>query len=177
MPRKPTLTELKNRRDYNAWKIELDGYNMTDTNKRYNDAVRELEERETERIGKLKDTLWTAAAPFFGKNITPEELQKHFEQLMNDKRNAGMVRMLKQDEEKRVKALTEEDNARIAKLKSNHSTLFEKLEKAKNKANASDKESSDTEIKDTSDEDPQDSRDPAYFRSHDRTDDRTCSGN
>ena len=147
MPRKLTIEELKNRRDYNAWKIELDGYNMTDTHKRYYDAVRELEARESERTDILKDTLWKAAASFFGINITPDKLKEYFEQMMNDNRNAGMVRKLKEEEEMRVKAIEAEDSVRLAKLRSDHATLVDRLEKAKNKAAVtSDSDSEDTAI-------------------------------
>ena len=42
MSRKITTKELKNRRDFNAWKIELDDYNMSDTRVKYDEAIRDL---------------------------------------------------------------------------------------------------------------------------------------
>lgn len=154
MPRKITTEEWKNRRDFNAWKIELDGYNMTDTHAKYDEAVTVLAEREEKRIGALKDTLWEAAAPFFGVNITPEDLKKYFIQIMKDDRNAGIVRKLKSLEEQRVKDLEAEDNARLAELRESHSTLVEKLDKAKKKANEKSEDSpvsdSDTVLEETS---------------------------
>ena len=109
MPRKITIKDLKNKRDYNAWKIELENHKMADTHAKHDAAVAELARREEMRIVALRDTLWEAAVPFFGVNISPEELKAKFELIMNDNRNAGIVRQLREREEERVRALEAED--------------------------------------------------------------------
>ena len=114
MSRTITNNTLKDRRDLSAWRIELNRYDMSETNAKHESAVKELAEREEKRIGKLKDTLWNAAVPFFGINITPEKLREKFEEIMNAKCN--------------------EDAERIAELKANHTKLIKALEKAKGKA-------------------------------------------
>ena len=131
MPRKITIKDLKNKRDYNAWKIELEDHKMADTHAKHDAAVAELARREEMRIDTLKDTLWEAAVPFFGVSITPEELKKYFELLMNDNRNAGLVRKLKALEEERVKEIEAAENARLEVLRSAHEKLYEKYEKIK----------------------------------------------
>ncbi len=131
MPRKITINDWKDKRDYNTWKYEVDGYNLNATHARYEDAVKVIAASEENRIGELKDTLWDAAAPFFGVNITPEELKKYFELLMNDNRNAGLVRKLKALEEERVKEIEAAENARLEVLRSTHEKLYEKYEKIK----------------------------------------------
>ena len=68
-------------------------------------AIAELARREEMRIDTLKGTLWEAAVPFFGINISPKELKVKFELIMNDSRNAGIVRQLREREEERVRAL------------------------------------------------------------------------
>ena len=83
MSRTITNNDLKNKRDLSAWRIELNGYDMSETNAKHESAVKELAEREEKRIGILKDTLWKAAVPFFGINITPEKLKEKFESIMN----------------------------------------------------------------------------------------------
>jgi transposase len=54
--------------------------------------------------------------PFFGVNISPEELKAKFELIMNDNRNAGIVRQLREREEERVCALEAEDMTRVEEL-------------------------------------------------------------
>ena len=58
MSRTITNNDLKNKRDLSAWRIELNGYDMSETNAKHESAVKELAEREEKRIGKLKDTLF-----------------------------------------------------------------------------------------------------------------------
>ena len=98
MPRKITTNDWKNKRDLSAWKIELNGYDMTDTNVKYDTAVRVLAEQEAKRINILKDTLWNAAVQFFGINISPEKLEEDFLKIMNDDRNKGAVISLRRRE-------------------------------------------------------------------------------
>ena len=134
MSRTITNNDLKNKRDLSAWRIELNGYDMSETNAKHESAVRELAEREEKRISKLKDTLWKAAVPFFGINITPEKLKEDFLKIMNDDRNKGAVISLQRREEERVRKLEAEDAERVAELKAGHTKLIKALEKAKGKA-------------------------------------------
>lgn len=134
MPRKITIKDLKNKRDYNAWKIELEDHKMADTHAKYDAAVAQLARREEMRIGTLKDTLWEAAVPFFGINISPEELKAKFELIMNDSRNAGIVRQLRENEEQRVRTLEANDINRVDELMSKHTKLIDELNKEKEKA-------------------------------------------
>ena len=128
MPRKITIKDLKNKRDYNAWKIELEDHKMADTHAKHDAAVAELARRDT-----LKDTLWEAAVPFFGINISPEELKAKFELIMNDSRNAGIVRQLREREEERVRALETEDMTRVEELMLKHAKLIDDLNAAREK--------------------------------------------
>ena len=133
MPRKITIKDLKNKRDYNAWKIELEDHKMADTYAKHDAAVAELTRREEMRIDTLKDTLWEAAVPFFGINISPEELKAKFELIMNDSRNAGIVRQLKEHEKERVRALEVEDMTRVEELMLKHAKLIDDLNDAREK--------------------------------------------
>ena len=142
MPRKITNNDLKNKRDLSAWKIELNGYKMADTHAKHAAAVAELAKREEKRIGVLKDTLWETAVPFFGVNISPEELKAKFELIMNDNRNAGIVRQLRENEEQRVKAHEADDIERVDELMSKHTKLIDELNKEKEKAENSSDEGS-----------------------------------
>ena len=134
MSRTITNNTLKDRRDLSAWRIELNRYDMSETNAKHESAVKELAEREEKRIGKLKDTLWNAAVPFFGINITPDKLREKFEEIMNAKCNEDAVFALMTEEEERVRKLEAEDAERIAALKASHTKLIKALEKAKGKA-------------------------------------------
>ena len=145
MPRKITIDDWKDKRDYNAWKFEVDSHNAGATHARYEDAVKAIAASEEKRIGELKDTLWGAAAPFFGVNITPEELKKYFELLMNDNRNAGLVRKLKALEEERVREIETAENARLEVLRSAHEKLYEKYEKIKGMDKSEDSAASDSD--------------------------------
>ena len=151
MPRKITNDDLKNRRDLNAWKIELDGYKMADTHSKHAAAVAELAKREEKRIGALKDTLWETAVPYFGINISPEELKAKFELIMNDSRNAGIVRQLKENEEQRLRALEADDINRVDDLKSKHAKLIDELNKEKEKAESNSDEESPASEEDITD--------------------------
>ena len=131
MPRKITIKDLKNKRDYNAWKIELEDHKMADTHSKHDAAVAELARREEMRIDTLKGTLWEAAVPFFGVNISPEELKAKFELIMNDNRNAGIVRQLREREEERVRALEAEDMTRVEELMLKHAKLIDDLNAAR----------------------------------------------
>ena len=133
MPRKITNDDLKNKRDLNAWKIELDGYKIADTHAKHDAAVAELARREEMRIGILKNTLWEATVPFFGINISPEELKAKFELIMKDSRNAGIVRQLREREEERVRALEAEDMTRVEELMLKHAKLIDDLNAAREK--------------------------------------------
>lgn len=145
MPRKITIDDWKDKRDYNAWKFEVDSHNAGATHAKYEDAVKAIAKHEENRIGELKDTLWDAAAPFFGVNITPEELKKYFELLMNDNRNAGLVRKLKAFEEERVKEIEAAENARLEVLKSAHEKLYEKYEKIRSMDKSKDSAAADSD--------------------------------
>ena len=134
MSRTITNNDLKNRRDLSAWRIELNGYDMSETNAKHESAVRELAEREEKRINVLKDTLWNAAVPFFGINITPEKLKEKFESIMNAECNIDAVLALMNEEEERVRRLEAEDAERVAELEAGHTKLIKALEKAKGKA-------------------------------------------
>ena len=134
MPRTITNNDLKDRRDLSAWRIELNGYDMSETNAKHESAVKELAEREEKRIDKLKDTLWKAAVPFFGINITPEKLKEKFENIMNAECNIDAVLALMNEEEERVRQIEAEDAERVAELKKGHTKLIKALEKAKGKA-------------------------------------------
>ena len=107
---------------------------MSETNAKHESAVKELAEREEKRIGILKDTLWKAAVPFFGINITPEKLKEKFESIMNAECNIDAVLTLMNEEEERVRQLEALDAERVAELKAGHTKLIKALEKAKGKA-------------------------------------------
>ena len=145
MPRKITITDLKNKRDVSAWKIELNGYGMSDTNAKHEAAVKELAKREEKRIGELKDTLWEAAVPFFGINISPEKLKEKFERIMNAECNMDAVLALLSEEEERVRKLEAEDAERIVALKASHTKLIADLEKAKAKNEKKSEDSADSD--------------------------------
>ncbi|MBO4866752.1 MAG: hypothetical protein J5582_09350 [Ruminococcus sp.] len=134
MPRKITTREWKNRRDFNAWQIELDDYRMSDINAKYDEAVKVLAEREDKRIGVLKDTLWTAMMPFVGVNITPDELEDAVGKIMNSKCNEDIVFELLAREEQRVKEIEAEEAARLEELRGKHVKLVNNLSKAKSNA-------------------------------------------
>lgn len=145
MPRKITITDLKNKRDVSAWKIELNGYGMSDTNAKHEAAVKELAKREEKRINELKDTLWEAAVPFFGINISPEKLKEKFERIMNAECNMDAVLALLSEEEERVRKLEAEDAERIVALKASHTKLVADLEKAKAKNEKKSEDSADSD--------------------------------
>lgn len=145
MPRKITITDLKNKRDVSAWKIELNGYGMSDTNAKHEAAVKELAKREEKRINELKDTLWKAAVPFFGINISPEKLKEKFESIMNAECNMDAVLALLSEEEERVRKLEAEDAERIVALKASHTKLIADLEKAKAKNEKKSEDSADSD--------------------------------
>ena len=145
MPRKITITDLKNKRDVSAWKIELNGYGMSDTNAKHEAAVKELAKREEKRINELKDTLWEAAVPFFGINISPEKLKEKFESIMNAECNMDAVLALLSEEEERVRKLEAEDAERIVALKASHTKLITDLEKAKAKNEKKSEDSADSD--------------------------------
>ena len=145
MPRKITITDLKNKRDVSAWKIELNGYGMSDTNAKHEAAVKELAKREEKRINELKDTLWEAAVQFFGINISPEKLKEKFESIMNAECNMDAVLALLSEEEERVRKLEAEDAVRIVALKASHTKLVADLEKAKAKNEKKSEDSADSD--------------------------------
>ena len=128
MPRKITNDDLKNRRDLCMMKIRLNQHNMKETNDKYSETIAELEAREKRRQDILMKTLFDAAVPYFGINISPEELSEKFKWIMDSERNKGAVNILRQLEEERVKQIEAAEAERISKLREGHSTLFEKID-------------------------------------------------
>lgn len=150
MPRKITIDDWKDKRDYNTWKYEVDGYNLNATHARYEDAVKVIAASEEKRIGELKDTLWGAMVPFVGINITPSELKEAVERIMNSKGIEDILLELMVQEEKRVKEIEAAENARLDELKSSHEKLYEKYEKIKSMDKS--KDSADLDSDNGSDE-------------------------
>ncbi|SEK41375.1 hypothetical protein [Ruminococcus albus] len=152
MPRKITTKEWKNRRDFNAWKIELDDYSMSDIHAKYDEAVAVLKKREEQRIGVLKDTLWKAMVQFVGVNITPDELEDAVGKIMNSKFNEDIIFELMAREEQRVKEIEAEEAARLEELRGKHVKLVNNLSKAKSNAEkakkAEEEDSDDNENED-----------------------------
>ena len=103
---------------------------MKDTRKRLQETLDELERREKERTDGLKDKLFEVAMPYFGNNITKEELEEWFKKIMDADRNKGAVITLKRLEEERVRKIEAEDVARFEQLKKDHKTLFSDSKKA-----------------------------------------------
>ena len=145
MPRKITINDWKDKRDYNTWKYEVDGYNLNATHARYEDAVKVIAEHEKKRIGELKNTLWDAMVPFVGINITPPELKEAVERIMNSKGIEDILLELMVQEEKRVKEIETAENARLDELKSSHEKLYEKYEKIKSMDKSKDSAASDSD--------------------------------
>ena len=54
MPRKITIDDWKDKRDYNAWKLEVDSHNIGATHARYEDAVKVIKTAENARLEVLK---------------------------------------------------------------------------------------------------------------------------
>ena len=144
MPRKITIDDWKDKRDYNAWKLEVDSHNIGTTHARYEDAVKVIAEHEEKRIGELKDTLWDTMVLFVGINITPPELKETVERIMNSKGIEDILLDLMVQEEKRVKEIEEADNARLDKLKTAHDKLYEKYEKIKGMDKSEDSATTDS---------------------------------
>ena len=158
MPRKITIDDWKDKRDYNTWKYEVDGYNLNATHARYEDAVKVIAASEEKRIGELKNTLWYAMVPFVGINITPPELKEAVERIMNSKGIEDILLELMVQEEKRVKEIEAAENARLDELKSSHEKLYEKYEKIKSMDKSKDLAAADSgnvsdEISSSSDSD------------------------
>ncbi len=148
MPRKIETEDLKNRRDLCLRKIEKNDLSMRDTRKRLQETLDELERREKERTDSLKDKLFEIAMPYFGNNISEDELEDWFKKIMDADRNKGAVVTLKRLEEERVRKIEAEDAARFEKLKENHKTLFSDSKKAAK----ADNDSADSDSDDISDE-------------------------
>ena len=145
MPRKITINDWKDKRDYNTWKYEVDGYNLNATHARYEDAVKVIAEHEKKRIGELKNTLWDAMVPFVGINITPPELKEAVERIMNSKGIEDILLELMVQEEKRVKEIEAAENARLDELKNSHEKLYEKYEKIKSMDKSKDSAAADSD--------------------------------
>ena len=128
MPRKITDNVLKDRRDLCMMKIRLNQHNMQETNDKYSDTIAELETREQRRQEVLMKTLFDTAIPYFGINITPEELAEKFKWIMDSERNRGAVKILAQLEEKRIEQIEAAEAERIQELRKNHSSLFKKID-------------------------------------------------
>ncbi len=128
MPRKITDNVLKDRRDLCMMKIRLNQHSMKETNDKYSNTIAELEAREQHRQEILMKTLFDAAIPYFGINITPEELIEKFKWIMDSERNKGAVKILAQLEEKRVEQIEVAEAKRIQELRKNHSSLFKKID-------------------------------------------------
>ena len=149
MPRKIETEDLKNRRDLCLRKIEKNDLSMRDTRKRLQETLDELERREKERTDSLKDKLFEIAMPYFGNNISEDELEEWFKKIMDADRNKGAVVTLKRLEEERVRKIEAEDAARFEQLKKDHKTLFSDSKKAEK----ADEDSSDLDSDDIDDED------------------------
>ena len=109
------------------------------------DRARRLQHErcEDKRIGVLKDTLWKAAEPFFGVNITPDNLREKFEEIMNAKCNENAVFVLMTEEEERVKAIEVEEAARLEELRGKHTKLVNNLDRVRRSAANKSEEISD----------------------------------
>ena len=130
MPRKIETEDLKNRRDLCLRKIEKNDLSMRDTRKRLQETLDELERREKLRTDGLKEKLFEVAMPYFGNNITEQELEEWFKKIMDADRNKGAVITLKRLEEERVRKIEAEDTARFEQLKKDHKTLFSDSKRA-----------------------------------------------
>ena len=133
MPRKITDNVLKDRRDLCMMKIRLNQHNMQETNDKYSDTIAELAAREKHRQEILMKTLFDVAIPYFGINITPEELVEKFKWIMDSDRNKGAVKILAQLEEKRIEQIETAEAERIQELRKNHSSLFKKIDELDSK--------------------------------------------
>ncbi|MBR0528940.1 MAG: hypothetical protein IJJ76_04165 [Ruminococcus sp.] len=142
---------MKNRRDLCLRKIEKNDLSMRDTRKRLQETLDELERREKERTDSLKDKLFEIAMPYFGNNISEDELEDWFKKIMDADRNKGAVVTLKRLEEERVRKIAAEDAARFEKLKENHKTLFSDSKKAaKEEIDSAGSDSDDIDDEDSS---------------------------
>ena len=151
MPRKIETEDLKNRRDLCLRKIEKNDLSMRDTRKRLQVTLDELERREKERTDSLKDKLFEIAMPYFGNNISEDELEDWFKKIMDADRNKGAVVTLKRLEEERVRKIEAEDAARFEKLKENHKTLFsDRKRAAKEEIDSAGSDSDDIDDEDSS---------------------------
>lgn len=151
MPRKIETEDLKNRRDLCLRKIEKNDLSMRDTRKRLQETLDELERREKERTDSLKDKLFEIAMPYFGNNISEDELEEWFKKIMDAERNKGAVVTLKHLEEERVRKIEAEDAARFEKLKENHKTLFSDSKRAaKEEIDSAGSDSDDIDDEDSS---------------------------
>ena len=150
MPRKIETEDLKNRRDLCLRKIEKNDLSMKDTRKKLQETLDELERREKLRTDSLKDKLFEVAMPYFGANITKEELEEWFKKIMDADRNKGAIITLKRMEEDRIRKIEAEDAARFEQLKKDHKTLFSDSKKAAKE----DDDPSDSDSDDDADEVP-----------------------
>ncbi len=148
MPRKIETEDLKNRRDLCLRKIAKNDLSMKETRKRLQETLDELERREKLRTDGLKEKLFEVAMPYFGNNITEQELEEWFKKIMDADRNKGAVITLKRMEEERVRKIEAEDAARFEQLKKDHNTLFSDSKKG----SKNDNESADSDRDDISDE-------------------------
>lgn len=151
MPRKIETEDLKNRRDICLRKIEKNDLSMKDTRKKLQETLDELERREKVRTDGLKEKLFEMAMPYFGNNISEEELEEWFKKIMDADRNKGAVITLKRLEEERVRKIEAEDTARFEQLKKDHKTLFSDSKRAAKADNDSaDLDSDDIAYEDSS---------------------------
>ena len=151
MPRKIETEDLKNRRDLCLRKIEKNDLSMRDTRKRLQETLDELERREKVRTDGLKEKLFEIAMPYFGNNISEDELEEWFKKIMDADRNKGAVITLKRMEEERIRKIEAEDAARFEKLKENHKTLFSDSKRAaKEEIDSAGSDSDDIDDEDSS---------------------------
>ena len=133
MPKKVTLEMKIAKRDKYKEKIEKNRAEIQPTIDAYNALDAEIKAELAQLEQKKRNAVYDHVISVFGESLSPEEVIEKFDRIMNDNRNAGIVRQLREREDERVRALETEDMTRVEELMVKHAKLIDDLNAAREK--------------------------------------------